>query len=383
MKPSLCLLVCATVLVTGCESTNVMPAAAPGDTLAADETRLWTIAREEQAILDRSGFVLKDDTATSYLNGVVARLKAQPLGGGAQFTVRILIDPTLNAFAMPDGVIYVHTGLLAAAANEAQLASVLGHEITHATHRHQLKSQRDLKNKTAFAAGFSAGTLGVGGILGALGAASSLSGYAQGLEREADEVGFTLLAGAGYDVKEAPQMFRALLDEARRAKIREPFFFGSHPRLTERIASYEQLVAKYPPSATPGRVARDEYENHLIGAFIANAEAAQRSGGTDQAIASATRASTLRPDDTRVLLLLADIRRKRDADPKAALELYQRALALQPDLAEAHLGSALIAFKRNELSTAATGFTRYLELKPSATDRAFVVNLLKQCSVPR
>src|SRR2546426_7325972 len=56
-------------------------------------------------------------------------------------------DPTLNAFAMPNGRIYVHSGLLSRLDNEAQLATILGHEMTHVTSRHALRFTRDATNK--------------------------------------------------------------------------------------------------------------------------------------------------------------------------------------------------------------------------------------------
>lgn len=383
MKPRAALCVGFSLLLAGCESTNLAPAASPTARVADDERRMWDRAREEKAVLERSGFLLRDAAAESYLNGVLARLHAQPLAEDAQLRVQVLVDPSLNAFALPDGTLFIHTGLLAAIANEAQLAAVLGHELTHATHRHQLKAFRDLKNKTAFVAGFSAGTAGVGALFGAFGAAASVSGYARDLEREADVTGFQLMAAAGYDIHEAKNVFDALLAESRRSKVREPFFFGSHPRLLERIASYEQLVAERAPAGAGGRVAADDYEAQLAEAFLRNAEAAQLSGDIEAALASGERALRVRKDDTRATLLLAEIRRKRDADPAQALALYRQVVAREPALAEPHRGLGLLLFKQNQRADAAAEFRRYLELQPAAADRAFVENLLQQCETSR
>src|SRR5215475_12228267 len=63
------------------------------------------------------------------------------------FTFTLVDDPTLNAFAMPDGTVVIHSGLLAALENEAQLAAVLGHEITHTTHRHGYRGYKDQQKK--------------------------------------------------------------------------------------------------------------------------------------------------------------------------------------------------------------------------------------------
>ena len=373
----------AALLLAGCESTNLAPANGPTARVEDDERRMWARAREEQAVLERSGFLLRDAATEKYLRTVLARLHAQPLAEDAQLRVQVLVDPSLIAFALPDGTIFFHTGLLAAIGNEAQLAAVLGHELTHATHRHQLKAFRDLKNKTAFAAGFSAGTAGVGALFGAFGAVASVSGYARDLEREADVAGFRLMADAGYDVREAKNVFNALLDESRRSKIREPFFFGSHPRLLERIASYDQLVAERRASTAGSRVATEDYETQLAEVFLRNAEAAERSGDVDAAIASCERYRRIRPEDVRATLLLADIHRKRDADPAKALELYREVIERQSGLAEPHRSLGLLLFKQSQPTAAAVEFRRYLELKPAANDRTFVENLLQQCETQR
>ncbi|MDQ5980896.1 MAG: beta-barrel assembly-enhancing protease, partial [Verrucomicrobiota bacterium] len=124
------LLACA-----GCESTNVAPLTGEATVLAGDEQRLWQRAREESATLDRSGLVVNDPALDDYLNGVLARLYRDPLPRGARLHLRVLTDPTLNAFALPDGALYIHTGMLARLENEAQFATVLAHELTHTTHR--------------------------------------------------------------------------------------------------------------------------------------------------------------------------------------------------------------------------------------------------------
>jgi predicted Zn-dependent protease len=68
-----------------------------------------------------------------------------------QFTFTLVNDPTLNAFAMPDGTVVVQSGLLAVLENEAQLATVLGHEIAHATHRHGYRGLKDQQKKQMWA----------------------------------------------------------------------------------------------------------------------------------------------------------------------------------------------------------------------------------------
>lgn len=367
--------------LSGCETTNVAPADSASAVLEADEARLWQRAREEQATLDASGFIAAAPEATRYLDELLARLQDQPLAHGARLRARIVIDPSVNAFALPDGAIYIHTGLLARLANEAQLATVLSHELTHATHRHALRGHRQLKNQTNFFASFAIGTGGLGGLLGWLGASSAISGYSQELETEADELGFAAMRRLGYDVRESVAVFRTLQSESRRSKAKEPYFFASHPRLTERLANFERLIAALPESARGGRIGTDEYVATMLPLFIVNAHAAAQAGDYDAALHSTGRALAADPQDAPALLAKAEILRRRAAgsDLDEALALY-RTLAAHPEApAEAQRGLGLLLFKRGDRAAAAEAFRAYLSLRPQANDRGHIENQLRQC----
>lgn len=376
------LLLAACAFLTGCETTNVAPATHTGAQLEEDEARLWLRVTEEVDKIERSGFVANLPEAEAYLNGVLARLRPGPLPGGGTLRVRIIVDPTLNAFALPNGSIYIHTGMLSRLENEAQLATVVAHELTHATHRHGLKGYRNLKNETAFLATLTVGTGGgVGGLLGAVGVLASVSGYSRDLERDADTTGFKLLTGAGYDPREAPSVFRTLLADSKRAKNKEPYFFGSHPRLQERIDSFDQLVNALPPAARAGATDSAPYEAMLPPVLAANSEAALRAGDFDFARDCAERLLKLRPGDPLGRLHLAEFHRKRnaDGDAPAALRLYRELAAEHPDLPGAQRGLGLGLMKTGDKPAAATAFRRYLALQPVANDRGYIEAFLQQC----
>ncbi|HUJ42822.1 MAG TPA: M48 family metalloprotease [Opitutaceae bacterium] len=368
-------------LLTGCQSTDVAPATRAGQPLEADERSLWERVQQEQDALDRSGFVAAWPDAEAYLNAVVARLHPGPLVGGAQVHVKILVDPTLNAFTLPNGALYIHTGMLARIENEAQLATVLGHELSHATNRHGLKQYRNIKNQSAFLASLTVGTSGIGTLLGGLGVIASVSGYSRELEREADVSGFQMLLAAGYDPRESPKVFRVLLDESQRSKIKEPFFFGSHPRLTERIASFEQLIAALPAARRAGRTDAEAYAAILPRVLVANAEAALRAGDYEAACTCAEHALALGPDDAGAALQFAEVFRKRGAEGDAvkALHLFRELTGRHPDLPEAQRGLGLVLFKSGDRSAAAAAFRRYLALRPAADDRAYIESFLQRC----
>jgi predicted Zn-dependent protease len=366
---------------SGCESTNVAPMSGEATVLADDEQRLWLRAREESAVLDRSGLIVNDPALEDFLNGVLDRLYRDPLPRGGRLQLRVLTDPTLNAFALPDGALYIHTGMLARLENEAQFATVLAHELTHTTHRHALKGFRHLKNQTGFLATFTGITGGVGGLLGLLSTAASVSGYSKDLEREADREGYRLLVSAGYDPRESSKVFQLLLDESKRSKIKQPYFFGSHPRLAERRDTFAELARAHTPGENTGRVAAEAYAAALSRVFRLNAVAALQAGDHDAALFSIRRHLALHPDNLAAQLVEADIHRRRNAEGDAALALagYQRIAAAADAPAAAHRGIGLVLFKQGDKPGAAAAFRRYLELEPEADDRAYIEDYLKLC----
>src|SRR5574337_589434 len=103
-------------LLAGCASANVPPMGAERPfRMTSDERRIWAQAEKEEEKLDRSGKVYDDPLLDEYLARIADRLVGDELrdAGGPGIRVTVFRDPTLNAFAMPNGHVYVHTGLLA------------------------------------------------------------------------------------------------------------------------------------------------------------------------------------------------------------------------------------------------------------------------------
>jgi predicted Zn-dependent protease len=116
------------LLVCGCAVAERKPAS---DGLLAndDEKLLWQQAQAEQKALNDSALIYRDNQLEAYLNSVVRRLQPPDLPSRLSFKIVVVRDPYFNAFAFPNGVIYIHTGMLARMDNEAQLAALLAHEI--------------------------------------------------------------------------------------------------------------------------------------------------------------------------------------------------------------------------------------------------------------
>ena len=143
------LAIAVVLLFAGCTSTNVRTFQTETDTrqLTEAESRSWHAAEEINRVWQHKGLIYNNPQLTDYLQAIADRLYPEFKG-----TVRVqLIDsPELNAFALPNGNIYLNIGLVARIRNEAQLATVIGHEISHFTHQHSLK-KRDAADTAAVA----------------------------------------------------------------------------------------------------------------------------------------------------------------------------------------------------------------------------------------
>jgi len=258
----------ASLVLAACATTSLPPIGARGQPFLPeeDERRWWNRGKEMEQQLDRSGHRYQDPALEAYLNEVAERLlPAEVKAQGFSVRMKVLQNPLSNAFALPQGLIYIHTGMLARMENEAQLAAVLGHEMTHAVHRHTVRQFRQVQNQSAFLATLLMLSTGVGAYgdlarpLVVLGTLAAITGYSQDLETEADAEGLKWLIKADYDPKEASKIFALLQKDLDGEKVKEPFFFGTHPRLQERIEDYTKLLTtQYTAEAKAGGVTNQE-----------------------------------------------------------------------------------------------------------------------------
>jgi len=377
------------IFAVGCQTTSLQNLKTEGVQLEEDETRIWRRSKEEQHILDRSGFLLDDSTFEVYLNQIVNSLQAPELSEHVNFKAKVIKNPSLNAFAYPNGVIYVHTGILARIDNEAQLASLLGHEMTHVTHRHGVKQFRNLKNMSAVLASIQVVALGAGAgpvgdianVLGQVGTLASVTGYSKDLEREADQEGYQAMIRAGYDPAEAPKLFEHLKTWVEENDIKEPFFFGTHPRLEERIENYRKLLIASEGARRAKRVNAEQYKKMSHRIILLNAGLDLDAGRFALAEKGVEKYLKIMPDDHRAFCLLGNIsmERGKEGDIDKALEYYRKALLIDSNYAEAYKGMGMVYFKRGDLSSAQKSFESYLSCNPRAQDKAYIEQYIKHC----
>lgn len=332
-----------------------------------EERRVWDQSRELDDLMRKSGRLNQDQILTVYLQDIANRLYPEFDGN---LRLHIVRSPFLNAFAVPNGSLYVNEGLIARADNEAQLATVIAHEGAHFTHRHGYRNQQEVKSASGFA--LVVAMLGVP-LVGDLLALSSIAGYSRDMEREADREGFVRLERAGYDVREAPRVFEHLARDVKASEIKEPFFFSSHPRLQERLESFNELVT----GRDGGLVNETDYLSRTAALrldVLREELAMGRHRNVLVMLAPENRDKF--PPEADFYLAEAYRLRGGDGDAQRAFAAYSSATGRAPGFAPPWRALGVHALKQGQHAKAIEHFQHYLALAPEASDRPYVEQYL-------
>lgn len=183
----------------------------------------------------------RDRAVNDYVNSVGQRLAKVSTRPNIPYTFQVVDDNSVNAFATMGGFVYVNRGLLREADNEAQLASVIGHEIGHITARHAINQMREmaLAQGVAAAAGLNRSTIVSLGVDLAL-----RRPHSREAEYQADQLGLATLGRAGY-AQSAMVTFMSKLLGSRSV----PTILSTHPDTADRIARLKQAL---PANANTG-----------------------------------------------------------------------------------------------------------------------------------
>ena len=352
-----------------------------------DERMLWRRAQEEQKVIDNSGWLYRNPELEAYLNKVAAKLKAFTDSPDISFNIKVINDPNLNAFAFPNGVIYVHTGVLARMDNEAQLAALLAHEMSHCTLRHSLRVLKSLEDQPRYMAAVQqsvekiAMAQDLARILGVNGSRAAVTGYTRELEVEADRAGLDLMAKAGYDPNQALNLFSHLRQEIESGGVKEPFFFGTHPSVQQRIQNAGQWLATEYSDKDGGLIRSDIFRSKLDKLILDNAGLDLRIGRFEIAQRSVEKYLGRNPNDAGAYYLLGEIFRQhgRLDDVKNAIKQYETAIALDPSFPAPHKAMGLMHYKGGEQHLAQKFFETCLLLAPEAPDKAYIQRYLQKC----
>ncbi len=339
----------------------------PGHTY---QHRLIEDSGDEWGSLSGSGAVYRQPEAERYVDWLGMQLVPSWARDRFDFRFVVLADPNPNAFAFPNGTVFVHTGLVAAVENDDQLAAILGHEVAHVTQYHGARAYKAYQIRSFFAEmaqtalqaileekeekGKADPFLVVVAEIGIeMAAGIAVSGYGRQYEDQADRVGLRYAVAAGFDPLPAPAVWRLLGagggkggdvetggdrgqggGEGREAgdegapRVRYYFYANRDSNRARRANQEREIKLHY---ADPARVAAPRPEPPLAHTYLAAIaiDTSRGSEGDAEAEAECRRAieaDPAYPEARRVLgTLLA--RRGRPDEARSQLETY---LSLAP-----------------------------------------------------
>jgi predicted Zn-dependent protease len=375
---------------------------------------------------EKEGVVYHDSGLDAYLSRVGTAVVADQKLENVEWKFRALRDPVPNAFALPNGSIYINTGLLALLDDENQLAAVIAHEVTHVSHRHTY-----LRNRTVRKMMLTINILNtvstwnpVGGVTGIavdliaavspLMLAISVLGYSKDQEKEADLEGMKAAMAAGFAPDGMPNSFKSMQRDIEGEQMNS--FYSDHPQLQARVKYTTSMVpadAKK-PSEDEVKTARDDYLAVMEAVDRHNVNLAINEGRFRSAVYVSQKLVALHPDSSENVFYLAESYRmlgprnaqlsneqltkgakkkasktrakrtleEQDAELLAtpagqeawktnsaeAEKLFLRSLELNRLNANAHRGLGMLYEKLNRKPEAASEYAKYLELAPSAID---------------
>lgn len=265
-----------TLLLAGCAGLDIStPAPDAQATVSSFEDNLTPTQRKEHERLVASyGGAYNDPKLQALIQDVTTRLVAASERPDLKYRVTILNSPAINAFALPNGSLYVTRGLLSLANDTAELASVLSHEMAHVIANHAAIREDQMKQAVLVSRVIS--DVVNDADLGALALAKSrmsLASFSRAQELEADAIGVGISARAGFDPYGASRFLTAMGKQAalrssgigQSATADASDFLASHPATPERISIAIANAREYASPDKPGERDRKLYLSALDG----------------------------------------------------------------------------------------------------------------------
>ncbi len=328
-----------------------------------------------------------DAELTAYVQSVGNKLAAVS-DRKLPYEFSIINDSTPNAWAMPGGKIAFNRGLLYELNSEAELAAVMGHEMVHAAARHGAKDmERGLLLQGAMiAVGIGAQdtdytNLIVGGAQ--VGAQLVSSKYGRDAESEADFYGMQYMKKAGYDPTAAVSLQETFvrLSADRKSNFIDGLF-ASHPPSPQRVAANKSTLNQL---GAGGDLAKDSYAQKVSklkstqAAYKAYDDAVKALANKDleKAQTLIKQAIAGEPREAKFQELLADMALMQKK-PEAALALYAKAIAMQPDYFKPHMQSGIALFNMGKKAEAEPYLRRANALLPTAPGHSLLGQIAEE-----
>jgi len=382
-------LCCAAWLSAGgvAQGQGTLPPGYSSD-MSGEEAGIWMLTDKQEAATKTAPNLVRDEKLNAYVSGVICRLAGEYC---PSIRVYILDTPNWNAFASPNGMVVVNTGLLLQMKNEAQFAFVLGHEITHYLHRHSLEELRKQVNTAGLVNIYALAMFGVGVAVGddPSGAISLgqdlgrfwISAFSRDEERDADRSGFARVTSLGYAPNEASAIWTDMVAQNKAdPRYSRIVFLDTHPSPEERVENNVKWAAEALPSRSDWVTNEDAYHAAMAPFLRRWVEEELALAHPDRSIVIFRRLAQNMPSQGLYHFGLGEAYRKRHQKPDeaSAEKAYRAALACPDAPPEAWRGLGLLAMRAGESAKAKDAFTNYQAKLPNASDKAMIDFYLSQ-----
>ena len=266
MRPSSSRLILAGLLVVAACAIN--PVTGRRELALVTEAQEIEMGREGAAAVASSIGLHSDAALQTWVHSMGRALAAKSERPNLPWEFKVVDDASVNAFALPGGFIFVTRGLLTQLTSEAELASVIGHEIGHVTARHSVQqmSREQVATIALGVGGAISPTIAKYGQVAGAGLGLMFLKYGREDESQSDRLGFRYALTEGYDTREMANVFRMFqAQEALGGGGRLPEWQSSHPDPGNRIETVNRLVAASDANFAALRVGEPEYLRRLDG----------------------------------------------------------------------------------------------------------------------
>lgn len=318
----------------------------------------------------------------------------------SRLSILVVENPSLNAFAVPGGVVGIHTGLFNYAENEQQFSSVIAHELAHLSQRHYARKVEEQQQNTmitlaallasVIVAATTDGDAGIAAISATQAAAIDAQlRFSRGMEQEADRIGMETLVRAGMDPYAMPAMFEQILKSTRYSR-RPPEFLLTHPVTESRISDSRNRAQQYPKKfyeksteyeLVKIRVSLNNtnnygedvrrFENELRGNRFSKLAAQYglvlsltRAGKTERALTLAEELVAAEPENIYFTVARADVYAEK-GDFETAVKALQEKLKTHPNHHALNVRLAEVLMKAGRYNECADLLNRHVQRRPN------------------
>ncbi len=220
------------------------------------------LGRQLAQEVERQAKLIEEPVIGEYINRLGQNL-VRNSDAKVPFTIKVVDNDEVNAFALPGGYFFVNSGLIRLAENEAELAGVMAHEIAHVTARHGTRqaSRAQITNWASIPLIFVGGGIGYG-VRQAASLALPLTflKFSRGFEKEADFLGVQYLYKTGYDPNAMVTFFERLQAKDKKKPGTLAKAFGSHPPTGDRIKEVQKAITDFLPMRAEYAVTTSEFD---------------------------------------------------------------------------------------------------------------------------